>query len=130
MQSNKRAKREAKRLFRLCLTGGRLDEVLLGQTVHGAAAGGRRNRLGILAHLLRLVRLEHAQHTAAVESAAPLAADLKTELEAALTHRFGQGLATEFTVSPPLIGGVRIQVGSDVYDASVRASLETLERSF
>jgi F0F1-type ATP synthase delta subunit len=29
-----------------------------------------------------------------------------------------------------LIGGVRIQVGSDVYDGSVRAGLAALEKSF
>jgi F0F1-type ATP synthase delta subunit len=29
-----------------------------------------------------------------------------------------------------LIGGVRIQVGADVYDGSILARLATLERSF
>jgi F0F1-type ATP synthase delta subunit len=29
-----------------------------------------------------------------------------------------------------LIGGLRIQVGSDVYDGSVRARLASLEQSF
>jgi F0F1-type ATP synthase delta subunit len=29
-----------------------------------------------------------------------------------------------------LIGGMRIQVGCDVYDGSVRAALDALEKSF
>jgi F0F1-type ATP synthase delta subunit len=32
-----------------------------------------------------------------------------------------------FAVDPALIGGLRIQVGSDVYDGSIRARLATLD---
>jgi F-type H+-transporting ATPase subunit delta len=32
-----------------------------------------------------------------------------------------------FTVNPSLVGGMRIKVGSDVYDGSVRARLAALE---
>ena len=38
-----------------------------------------------------------------------------------------QGLDTSFEVNPQLIGGMRIRVGSDVYDASVLAKLAALE---
>jgi F0F1-type ATP synthase delta subunit len=34
---------------------------------------------------------------------------------------------TTFTENPTLLGGVRIQVGSDVYDGSIRARLNALE---
>jgi F-type H+-transporting ATPase subunit delta len=47
-----------------------------------------------------------------------------------LTHRYGPGLTTAFAERPELIGGMRIQVGCDVYDGSVRAGLEALEKSF
>jgi F-type H+-transporting ATPase subunit delta len=33
-------------------------------------------------------------------------------------------------LNPALIGGMRIQVSSDVYDGSVRAGLESLQKSF
>jgi F-type H+-transporting ATPase subunit delta len=39
-------------------------------------------------------------------------------------------LTTAFTQRPELIGGMRIQVGCDVYDGSVRAGLEALEKGF
>jgi len=37
-----------------------------------------------------------------------------------LATLYGPGLNASFTHSPALIGGVRIRVGSDVYDGSVR----------
>jgi F-type H+-transporting ATPase subunit delta len=130
MRTNKKARREAKRLFHVSLVNGSLDEKRIQQAVHDVAQSGRRNRLQVLAHLLRLVRLYGEQNTAEIESATPLPPNLQVELQTTLTRRYGRGLATRFKVSPPLIGGVRIQVGSDVYDDSVRAGLAALEKRF
>ena len=55
--------------------------------------------------------------------------DLLATIEQSMTRRYGPGLATAVAVSPDLIGGIRVQVGSDVYDGSVRAGLAALERS-
>ncbi len=57
-------------------------------------------------------------------------ADLQASLEAGLRRRYGPNLTIAFAHCPALIGGVRIQVGDDVYDGSVRAGLAALERSF
>jgi len=130
MRINTRAKREAKQLFRLCLVNGLLDGNRARQVVQGAIAAGRRECPAILAHFVRLVRLECARHTATIDSATPLAADLEASIQAGLTRRYGSGLATAFVHRPGLIGGVRIQVGCDVYDGSVRAGLAALEKSF
>ncbi len=46
---------------------------------------------------------------------------------AAVTRAYGTGLETSFVENPALIGGVRLQVGSDVYDGSVRARLDSIE---
>jgi F-type H+-transporting ATPase subunit delta len=67
---------------------------------------------------------------ATIESAAPLPADLQTVVQNQLRHRYGPGLTIVFAHHPELIGGMRIQVGCDVYDGSVRAGLEALEKSF
>ncbi len=130
MKISKRAKREAKQLFRLCLANGLLDENRVRRVVQHLLAAGRRNCPAILAHFERLLKLDLARHTATIESATPLPGDLQAAIEAGLTRRYGQGLATAFAHRPALIGGVRIQVGSDVYDGSVRAGLAALEQSF
>jgi F-type H+-transporting ATPase subunit delta len=39
-------------------------------------------------------------------------------------------VSTSFAENPALIGGMRVKIGSDVYDGSVRAALEALEERF
>jgi F-type H+-transporting ATPase subunit delta len=130
MKIGKRAKREAKQLFRFCLADSMLDENRVRQVVQRVVAAGRRDGPAILSHFRRLVKLELARHTATIESATPLPADLHAAIEGGLARRYGRGLVTAFAHRPALIGGVRIQVGSDVYDGSVRAGLAALEQSF
>ena len=48
----------------------------------------------------------------------------------ALTRVYGAGLDFSFPQNPELIGGMRIKVGSDVYDGSVQARLAALQESF
>jgi F-type H+-transporting ATPase subunit delta len=130
MKITKKAKREAKQLYRFCVLNGLLDENRARQVSQRVAATGKRDCLAILTHFLRLVKLDCAQHTATIESAALLPADLQTIVQTELAHRYGRGFTTVFAQRPELIGGMRIQVGCDVYDGSVRAGLEALKRSF
>jgi len=130
MKITKRAKRNAKQLFRVCMVKGLLDESRVRQVVQHLVASGERNSPSILAHFLRLVKLDCARHTAAIESAIPLPPDLQAVIQNGLEHRYGPGLTITFAERPELIGGMRIQVGCDVYDGSVRAGLEALEKSF
>ncbi len=130
MKTNKRARREAKQLFRVCRVNGLLDGNRVRHVVQHVIAAGHRDCLAILSHFERLVKLDFARHTATIESATPLPADLQAAVEDGLMRRYGRGLTTAFAHRPALIGGMRIQVGSDVYDGSVRAGLAALEQSF
>ncbi len=130
MKTNKRARREAKQLFRVCRVNGLLDGNRVRHVVQHVIAAGHRDCLAILSHFERLVKLDFARHTATIESATPLPADLQAAVEDGLMRRYGRGLTTAFAHRPALIGGMRIQVGSDVYDGSVRAGLAALEKSF
>jgi F-type H+-transporting ATPase subunit delta len=48
-------------------------------------------------------------------------------VRANLTRLYGAGLDTSFAENPALIAGMRIRVGSDVFDGSVRARLATID---
>jgi F-type H+-transporting ATPase subunit delta len=130
MKISKKAKREAKQLYRFCVLNGLLDENRARQVSQRIVATSERDCLAILTHFLRLIKLDCAQHAATIESATLLPADLQTIVQTELAHRYGRGFTTEFGQRPELIGGMRIQVGCDVYDGSVRAGLEALKRSF
>jgi len=130
MKTTRQIKREAKRLFRLCLVNGMLDESRTRQVVQRVIDDKRRGGLALLSHIQRLVKLDYARHTAEVESAMPLPADLRARIEAGLARTYGPGISASFAHNPGLIGGMRIKVSSDVYDGSVRARLAALEKGF
>ncbi len=130
MKTTRQIKREAKRLFRSCLVNGLVDEGRARQMVQRITDGKRRGGLALLSEFQRLVKLDCARHTAQVESAIPLSEDLRASIEAGLAQVYGPGIHASFAHNPELIGGVRIQVGSDVYDGSVRGRLTALEKGF
>jgi F-type H+-transporting ATPase subunit delta len=130
MKITKQARREAKALFRSCLVQGRLEETRVRQVVDKVAAGKPRGYLPILGHFERLVRLEIERRAARVESAVPLAAGLQTDVKKRLGDVYGPGLDFAFAQNPVLIGGMRVKVGSDVYDGSIQARLSALAESF
>jgi F-type H+-transporting ATPase subunit delta len=130
MKTVKQTKREAKRLFRLCFINGLLDESRVRQVAQRIIDAKRRAGQALLYHLLYLVKLDRARHTAEVESSIPLPDDLRTSIQADLARQYGPGISTSFAQDPALIGGMRIKVGSDVYDGSVKAGLAELEKSF
>ena len=130
MKRIRQAKRDAKELFRLCFVSGSLDEGRMRQVVERVGKSKNRNRLNVLAQLRRFVELDRARHTATVESATPLPPAMQASVQAEISRVYGPGLTISFIDSPALIGGMRIKVGSDVYDGSVQARLAALEASF
>ena len=127
MKANRRAMRAARQLYRACLVDGLLDHGRVRLVTQRIAASPRRGSLRLLSNLRRLVRLDHDRHTALIESAAPLSSGLRDSIQADLTRVYGPGLVANFVDNPALIGGLRIKVGSDVYDTSVRSRLAALE---
>ena len=127
MKLSREARRQARELFAITIVNGRLDTSRL-NTVFGEVAEKKpRSYLQILKELTRLVRLEVASRHAVVESAAPLDPDKARQYEAGLKARFGE-LTTEFRLNPALIGGLRVQIGSDVWDGSIQARLEAIKQ--
>jgi len=100
------------------------------QIVTQVLAAKPRGYLVILKHFQRLLQIEVQRRTALVESAAALTPDLQSAIQANLTRIYGAGLTFDFAPNPALIGGIRVRVGSDVYDGSVRGRLDALRESF
>ena len=129
MKISKQARRDAKELFHSCRVNGLLDEARVRRIVQAVIAQKPRGYVAILSHFQRLLRLDLHRRTARVESPASLTAAQQASIQANLTKRYGAGLICAFGQNPTLIGGLRVQVGSDVFDGSVRARLAGLAES-
>lgn len=130
MKISKQSRRDAKQLFRACQVGGQIDDGRVRQTVSLVIAKKPRGYLGTLSQLQRLVKLDLERRTARVESAVALSPEAQSGVRTNLTQKYGSNLILGFAVRPDLIGGLRVQVGSDVYDGSVQARLNNLEATF
>ena len=127
LQINQQALAQSRALFALCLTGGQLDEEKTRSVIQVLKRKKLRNLRGLLTGLLK--RAEHHLHERAIsiESAAALSA---SETDAAFTlieGRFGASRWKRHAIQPKLIGGMRIQIGSNVWDDSIAGRLKKLQ---
>jgi F-type H+-transporting ATPase subunit delta len=130
MKITKQGRHDAKQLFNTCKVGGLLDEARVRQVVGAVIERKPRGYAGILSHFMRLVKLDLERRTVRVESAVPASDALMQSVKAHLAQRYGAGLDVGFALNPALIGGLRVKVGSDVFDGSVKGRLDSLEESF
>ena len=126
MKSSREARKSARSLFRGCMAGGTLDRTHVRAVADALVAEKPRGSLEVLKVFARLVRLELERRHAVVESALPLAESELSTLRDQITGAHGSDLTFESVVRPELIGGLRVRVGSDVWDGSVRARLDAL----
>jgi F-type H+-transporting ATPase subunit delta len=126
MKISKEARLTAKELFRNSFTDGRLDPAKISIVARKIASSKPRHYLAMLKEYQRLARLEVEKHHAVVESASALDARTSEQLGQTLRAKYGSDLTTEFKVTPELIGGLRVKLGSNVWDGSVRNRLDRL----
>ncbi len=129
MKISKEARRTSRQLFRACLVNGRLDESRVRMVVQKVSESKPRGYIGILESLVNQVRAEVESQRAIVESATELDQGMQSDLAANLSRKYGRELALEYHVKPELLGGIRVKVGSDVWDGTVKARLEALKAS-
>jgi F-type H+-transporting ATPase subunit delta len=67
---------------------------------------------------------------AIVTSPVAISADVEAQLKQALKKATGRDIDTEFVLDPGLLGGVRIRIGSTMYDSSIKGQLRLLQDKF
>ena len=130
MKITKQARREAKQLFRSCQVDGQLDANRVRQAVQLLTEKKPRGYLGILHHLHRLVKLDEASRSARVESAVALSEAQQQSVRTSLGRLKNGEVTVEFSENTGLIGGMRVKIGDDVFDGSVKTRLASLSESF
>ena len=130
MKGTKQSRRFAKQLFKSCQVNGQLDADRTQKSVQLLIEKKPRGYFGILQHLHRLVKLDEASRTARVESAVALGQVQQQDIQDSLNQLKGGNVTVEFAENPRLIGGMRVKIGDDVFDGSVKTRLTGLSESF
>ena len=130
MKASKQAQRDAKQLFQACFVDGALDEDRARAAVAAVIEKKPRGHHGIIGHFQKLVQMDVARRTANVASATALNDETRQKVQANLAKIYGDNVQVDFTENADLVGGMRVQIGSDVYDGSVSARLNSLQDSF
>ncbi|MDA7881979.1 F0F1 ATP synthase subunit delta [Akkermansiaceae bacterium] len=130
MKASKVAQSTARRIFRLCSKNGKMNARKMKSVIKRIGEEKPRDYRGILLSLRRLVQAEVIKKQVTVESAVKLDETTLGKVQTSLRDEYGEGLTFKFAVNAELLGGLRIRVGNDVYDGSVKARLETLANSF
>lgn len=128
MKISREARRTAREMFRLSLVNGHVDASRTELISAALVAERPRSYVAILKEFTRLVRLELSKRHAVIESAAVLDAASTQEITGNLQKKFGGDITTEFLINPALLGGLRIKLGSDVWDGSISSRLATLSK--
>jgi F-type H+-transporting ATPase subunit delta len=81
----------------------------------------------IAAQFQALVNASSGVSDATIYSAFPIDDGQLAEVTDALERRFARKLKTQVQIDPGLIGGIRVVVGDEVLDTSVRARLEQMK---
>lgn len=127
MKVSRDVRQQASDLFRACLVKGRLDEARVRRVAQGVATKKPRHAVNLLSWFKKLVELEIKKQAIRIESAVALA-DKGAAIFKQLEGKFGPALEKNYNVNPSLVGGLRIQIGSDVWDGSILQRLNRLKR--
>ena len=127
MKLNKEIRRLSRKMLQASFTDGQLDPGRIASLVDSVIAEKPRNYINVLKNYKRLLRLEVEKRHATIETASEVDPAIRSEIVSNLKSKYGDDLATEFHVDPQLLGGMRIRVGNDVWDGSVRNRLERLQ---
>ena len=126
MKTNKEIRRLSREMLRASFTDGQLDRGKVASIVQSLIEKKPRHCIDILQNYKRLLRLEFEKRHATIESAAELSPEMREQIVSTLKRKYGADLTTEFVVNPQLIGGMRVRLGSDVWDGSVQNRLQRL----
>lgn len=113
----------------------RLLLAICGERINGVA----RNLIQLLVHNRRLMVVpeiremfeqlklqDEGKLDARISSAFPMADNQRDQVVNMLSTRFKRKINATVTVDPELIGGIKVEVGDKVWDASVRGKLQTM----
>jgi F-type H+-transporting ATPase subunit delta len=129
MKIPKEALRTARQLIRATVRDGVINGDFAKAAVNKLATEKPRNYLPILSSYQRLLRLEVSQRHAIVESAQTMNPGDQEVVLLELRKKYGKDITAEYKVSADLISGMRIRLGSHVWDGTLKSRLNALREA-
>lgn len=130
MKIPKESLRTARQLIRATMREGSVNQDFARSVINKLATEKPRNFLPTLTAYQRLLRIELAQRHATVESAQGLSDGDQQSVLNELRSKYGQDVTAEFKTTPELIGGMRVKLGSNVWDGTVKSRIDDLREKF
>jgi F-type H+-transporting ATPase subunit delta len=129
MRADKKTKALAKQLFKLSLVNGIVSPEQVTGVLGYIEKNVTRGQLALLQLYQRAITTELAKSNAVVEHAGPISDSTLKSIEAAMTRKYSRAVAATAKPNPSLLAGLRIRVGSDVYESTVAGQLATLSNA-
>ncbi|ALJ56488.1 ATP synthase subunit b-delta [Candidatus Xiphinematobacter sp. Idaho Grape] len=113
----------SRKLFLLCVNQGKVAEGCVFAVVDALIKEKPRQYLQILRELTRRIRLALADSQARVQSAVPLSSRERSLIKKRLISFYDKDLEVQFEDNAEVLGGLHIQIGSEVWDGTVLSYL-------
>lgn len=126
MRADKKTKALAKQLFKLSVVNGVVSPEQVTGVLGYLEKNAPRNGLAVLKLYHRAIATELAKSQALVEHAGPVTDASLRQIEGAMTQKYKRPVTATAKPNPALLAGLRIRVGSDLYESSVAGQLATL----
>jgi F-type H+-transporting ATPase subunit delta len=95
-----------------------------------AVAARERTFANTIEGYVTLAAAQRNRVVATVRVAKPLSSDYRERLRAALTRQVGREIAIQEVIDPDVLGGVRVELGDEVFEGTVSGRLEAARRLF
>ena len=126
MRADKKTKSLAKQLFKLSVVNGAVSAEQVAGVLGYIEKAAPRHPLALLKLYHRAIATELARSRALVEHAGPVTAASLQAIEAAMTRKYARPVTAVAQPNARLLAGLRVRVGSDVYESSVSGQLAAL----
>jgi F-type H+-transporting ATPase subunit delta len=126
MAADKQTKLLARQLFKLSVVNGVVSPGQVAGVLGWVEKHSPRRPVALLKAYHHRIALELAKSRAEVEHAGPVTDATLKQIEAAMTKRYARPVTATAKANPKLLAGLRVRVGSDVYESSVSSQLAKL----
>ena len=126
MAADKQTKLLAKQLFKLSVVNGVVSPEQVAGVLGWVEKTSPRRPVALLKAYHHRIAIELAKSRAEVEHAGPINDTTLKSIEAAMARKYARPVAASAKANPALLAGLRIRVGSDVYESSVAGQLANL----